>query len=184
MFASVAGVAQPSLAAVVTVDLTFEREFFQDVVDFGSGQQIGVIFDGEPYGFTGTFSDLAVGAPVQASFDVSTDAELTVTDCLFDGAECPSMFAQMNEVLGTLSLSGLGPISILYDFTKMVATYYEDGPGDMTEAGMFSFYGAEFAIVAAAPAAASIEPVPLPASALTLIAGLAGLGALRMRRKG
>ncbi len=173
---------QPAAAATVVLDLAFAREFFQDVVDFSTGQQTGIVHDGEPYGFTGAFSDLSAGDHVQASFSAEVvDGVMEVSNCVFAGLECESMIVNVTRNLAGLFLAGSGPVSLAYDFEDMTALYYVDGPGTVTDMGMFRFYGAEFDITESRVQDATIAP--LPASAWVLIAALGMLGFAARRKK-
>lgn len=173
--------AQPAMAAVVSMDLSFGSEFFQNVVDFGSGEDIPVVTDGEPFGFTGRFSHLAAGDLVHASFTIDqTVSGWDVSDCVFAGADCESIFVSIGRDLNTLSLAGFGTTSLNFNFLDQTAVYYEDGPGGRSGLGLFDFYGAEFDITSVSVGEPS--SVPLPASGWVLVAALGALAIAGRRR--
>lgn len=173
--------AQPAMAAMVTMDLTFEREFFQNVFDFDTLVRQDVVYDGSELGFSGRFSDLSVGDTVGTSFSVEeTDGQVSVSNCVFAGTSCESAFVELSQDMGKLFLAGTGTTSLSFDFPEGSVVYYEDGPGGMTGLGMFDFYGAEFAIGNVEIEETTV--VPLPASGWILLGALAALGFAARRR--
>ena len=173
--------ATPALSATYGFDLSmsFDREYFQDVYDNDTGDNIPVVFDGSPYGFRGTFSDLAPGALTSARITIEEgpSGDLTLVSCDFAGQACGGDLISLSSDGKKLFLGSITDPTISIDMAAMTAEYYEDGPGGYTDAGEFNFYGAQFSLLAE-----DLVEAPLPASAALLLGGLALFGALRRRR--
>lgn len=179
--ATVALAVQPAAAAMVSMELSYTGEFFQDVVDFSKWEETDSISDGEPLGFSGRFSSLTPGDSVQASFSIDDNGgQWSVYDCMFAGTACESDVVNVNTTMQTLSLSGSGVVSLLYDFDARTVLYYEDGVGGVTDLGLFRHYGANFDISSVNIRDTAV--VPLPAAGWALVAALAALGIAGRRR--
>ncbi|AZQ66905.1 VPLPA-CTERM sorting domain-containing protein [Silicimonas algicola] len=173
--------ATPALAATYDFDLSmnFDREYFQDVYDSESGDNIPVVFDGSPYGFEGTFSNLAPGALTSAriTLEDGPSGDLSLVSCEFAGQSCSGDMISLSSDGKKLFVGSISDPTISIDMAAMTAEYYEDGPGGYTDAGEFNFYGAQFKLIAE-----DLVEAPLPASAALLLGGLAVFGVLRRRR--